>query len=171
MTCSRDSVANLLGAGLLAMRAAVLRNGSLDFRTSGTGPNRSRNGVRGGDIVDAGSHERRRQDRKTWIRERLGTVQLRRELVRHRHPRWPREDIFERTPGLDVDGEVCLWNKEREIRRWLPKPFADARDRFVGQLLRGGSSDDGHREASCEQRQSHAIKTMMPRVQPDGARQ
>jgi hypothetical protein len=170
MTCSRESIADFLGARLFAMGAAVLRNGAFDFRAGRARPNRSRNRVRGGNIVDAGSHQRRRQNRKTGVRERFDAMQLRRELVRHGNPWWPREHIFERAPGLDRDGEVCLWEKEREIRGWLLKPFADARERFVGHLLRGHGCGGARREARCEQRQSHAIKTMMPRVQPDGGR-
>jgi hypothetical protein len=169
MTCSRDSLANLLGARLFAMRAAVFCNGPFDFRASGAGPNRSRNRVRGGDVVDAGSHQRHRLPGKTWIREPFHAVHLRRgELVRHRYPWRPLEDVLERPSTFDVHEEVRCRQGQRERRGRLLKLFADSGERFVGHLLGRHSCDNARREARREQRQSHAIKTMMPCVQPDG---
>ena len=172
MTCSRDSVANLLGARFFTMHAAVLRNGALDFRASGARSNRSRNRVRGGDVIDADARHRHRLPGEAWILERFSAVNLRRgELVRHRDPRWLREDAFQWTFPFDVDREVCFRKEERETGRWLLKPLADAPERFVRQFLRGDVRNRRYGETRREQRQSHAIKTMMPRVQPAGARQ
>jgi len=171
MTCSRESLANPVGAGFLAMRAAVLRDGAFDFSAGGARPNRSRNRMRGGNVVDAGAHHRHRLPGETWIRERFHVHLRRGELVRDRNPRWLREDAFEWPFSFDVDREVCLRKEERELGGWLLKPLADARERFIRQFMRGDVDNRRHDEARREQRQSHAIKTMMPRVQPAGARQ
>jgi len=172
MTCSRESVANLLGAGLLAMRAAVLGDRSFHLGASRACPNRSRNRVRGLDIIDARSDYRDRLTTETGICERVRAVHLRRgELVRDRYPRRLREEVLERTAGFDVHREVRFRDGEHEHRGRLLKSFSDPRERFVGSLLCGHrcyarQSNDRH-----EQRHSHVIKTMMPSLQPAGARQ
>ena len=173
MTCSPDRsvclAANEVCARLLAMRAAVLRDGALDFSASGARPDRPRNCARSGDVVDADSDHWDRLTTKTGIVESSHAGDLRRgKFVWHRHPRRLLEHRFQWAPAFDVDGESRCGRPEcnRRWRRLQLRP--NAREGIVGYELRSRGAWAADREADDEWKQPHEIKTRLTQVQPVG---
>lgn len=167
MTSSHESsgrpAANRGRTGLVVMLAAILGDGTLDLAAGLAGADGSRDRVRSGTPVEAHSGDR-------TVMTVATAAGWRRKLWRGRDPRRPLEDVLQRPSLLDVHGEVCFGQLEREAGGRFLQRIANAFERLgcgVSRLLRAGQSCERRQHArQIERNRTHLISTIPVPVWP-----
>ena len=165
MTCSRESAkrfgADRFGAALVSMRDAVVRNRTLYFAARLMGADGPRDCVCSGKPIEA--HADDRGIMGVPIAAGRGG-----KLGRWRHPRRPLEDVLQRAPLLDIDGEVCLRQIQQKAGGRFLQGVTNACERVGGRRLLGvrHSGERNQHARQLERNRTHLISTIPVPVWP-----